>query len=388
MIVVSDKSKCCGCTACVNACPVQCIVMRRDREEGFDYPVANPDRCVGCGKCDSVCLVKNQAPAAEPLTAMAVRCEEYVAGSSSGGVFPALAKLVVDEGGVVFGAVMERDLIVGLSEAETMEEVQKMRGSKYVQSDPYSSYMDAEQYLKDGRKVLFSGTPCQIAGLKHYLSKDYDNLLTVDTACHGVPGPGLWEMYVKSLQNRTRSEIGSVSFRDKSKGWRHYAMTCLDSDGNVVRSVSAEDDPYMALFMQSLTLRPSCYDCPAREGCSGSDLTLADLWSVAVSVPEMNDDLGVSGVLVNSEKGSMYMSRIKAGFVRELQKEAVTAANGGFAKCRPVPEKREEFFKGLSVAGVDVYGHLKKYVVRRPLPVRLYRKVRSVLSSMKRRVVK
>ena len=388
MIVVSDKSKCCGCTACVNACPAQCIVMRRDREEGFDYPVANPDRCLECGKCDAVCPVKNQYVASEPLTAMAVRCEEYVGGSSSGGVFPALAKVVMDEGGVVFGAVMERDLIVGHAEAETMEEVQRMRGSKYVQSDPYSSYMDAEQYLKDGRKVLFSGTPCQIAGLKHYLAKDYDNLLTVDTACHGVPGPGLWEMYMKSLQDRAHSEIASVRFRDKSRGWRHYAMTCFGPDGQVVRSVSAEDDPYMALFMQGMTLRPSCYACPAREGRSGSDITLADLWSVASSVPEMNDDIGVSGVMANSEKGRAYMSRIKAEFVREVQVEAVMVENGGFSKSHPVPEKREEFFKGLGVAGVDVYGHLKKYVIRRPVPVRLYRKVRSVLSAMKRRVIK
>lgn len=388
MIVISDKSMCCGCTACVNACPVQCIVMRRDREEGFDYPVANPDRCLGCGKCDSVCPVKNQGASAGPLTAVAVRCEDYVGGSSSGGVFPALAKVVTDEGGLVFGAVMERDLIVGHAEAETMEEVQKMRGSKYVQSDPYSSYIDAEQYLKDGRKVLFTGTPCQIAGLKRYLSKDYDNLLTVDTACHGVPGPGLWEMYTQSLKARTQSDITCVRFRDKSSGWRHYTMTCIGPDGQVVRSVSAEEDPYMALFMQGMTLRPSCYACPAREGRSGSDLTLADLWSVASSVPEKNDDLGLSGVLVNTEKGRRYMSCIKAEFIREVPAEAVMAENGGFVESRPVPEKREEFFKGLGVAGIDVYGHLKKYVVRRPLPVRLYRKVRSVLSSMKRRIIK
>lgn len=387
MIQITDRSKCCGCTACVNACPAQCIVMRRDREEGFDYPVANPDLCLRCGKCEAVCPVLNPMEVVKPEQALAVRCEEFVGCSSSGGVFPALAKAVIDDGGVVFGAVMERDFIVGHTEAETMEEVQRMRGSKYVQSDLYGTFMDAEQYLKDGRKVLFSGTPCQIAGLKKYLGKNYGNLLAVDTACHGVPGPGVWEMYVKALQGRVKSEIASVDFRDKSRSWRHYAMTCKDSDNDVIRSVSADDDPYMALFMQDMTLRPSCYACPSR-GRSGSDLTLADLWSVASTQPALNDDRGVSGVLVNSDRGKEYIEIIKAETKQELPLAAVMAQNGGFAESVPLPEKREEFFRGLGVAGVDVYKHLKKYMVRRPLPVRMYRKLRSWLSSMKRRIRK
>ena len=387
MIQITDKRMCCGCTACVNACPVQCIVMRRDREEGFDYPVANPDRCIGCGKCESVCPVLNPAEPVSPLAAYAVRCGEFVDGSSSGGVFPALAKKVVDEGGVVFGAVMETDMTVGHTEADTMDEVQRMRGSKYVQSDLYSVYSDVKEYLRSGRKVLFTGTPCQVAGLHKYLGGSSEGLVCIDLACHGVPGPGLWEMYVRSLEKREGSSMTAADFRDKSKGWRRYGFKAAYASG-AGAYVRAYDDPYMALFMQGMTLRPSCYACQAREGRSGSDITLADLWSVASSVPEMNDDIGVSGVMVNSEKGRAYMSRIKAEFVREVQVEAVMVENGGFSKSHPVPEKREEFFKGLGVAGVDVYGHLKKYVIRRPLPVRLYRKVRSVLSAMKRRVIK
>ena len=388
MIHISDKAKCCGCTACVNACPVQCIVMRRDREEGFDYPVANPDRCIGCGKCESVCPVLNQSEAHEPTSAYAVRCEEHVSESSSGGVFPALAKSVIDEGGVVFGAVMENDFIVGHTEAETMEQVQRMRGTKYVQSDPYSSYWDAREYLKAGRKVLFTGTPCQVAGLKHFLGGDHEGLLTVDTACHGVPGPGLWEMYINSLQTRAKKKIQTVNFRDKARSWRHYDFVCAGADAAKVMAVQATDDPYIALFMQDMTLRPSCYACPARGGRSGSDLTLADLWSVAKTVPALDDDRGVSGVLVNTDKGREYMSRTKAEVMLELPVEAVKAENGGFAETVAVPEKRDEFFKGLGVAGVDVYKHMMRYVVRKPLPVRLYRRLRSALSRLKRRIRK
>ena len=386
MIQITDKSKCCGCTACVNACPVQCIVMRRDREEGFDYPVANPDLCIGCGKCDSVCPVTNPSAEHEPAAAFAVRCGEYVEKSSSGGVFPALAKVVIDQGGVVFGAVMESDMIVGHAEAETMEQVQRMRGSKYVQSDPYSSFADAKEYLKEGRKVLFTGTPCQIAGLKKYLGGDHECLLTVDTACHGVPSPGLWEMYLTALKRRLNHDVVSVDFRDKSRGWRHYGFTCKGQDGKQIHAVKAVDDPYMALFMQDMTLRPSCYACPSRGGRSGSDITLADLWSVASSVPALDDDRGVSGVIVNSSKGADYLSLIEKDVMLELSADAVMAENGGFAKTLTVPEKREEFFKGLGVAKVDVYRHMKNYVVRKPLTVRLYRAVRSALSKCKRRI--
>ena len=144
----------------------------------------------------------------------------------------------------------------------------------------------------------------------------------------------------------------------------------------------------MALFMQDMTLRPSCYNCPSRKGKSGSDLTLADLWSVAKTVPVLDDDKGTSGVLVNTAKGREYISRIKAEAIQEVPVEAVMADNGGFAEVVPVPEKREEFFIGLGVANVDVYKHLKKYVVRKPLPVRIYRAIRAGLSSIKRRIRK
>lgn len=379
MIRISDKSLCCGCTACVAACPAQCIVMRRDRE-GFDYPVANPDLCVGCGKCEKVCPMLNPPRGREPSEVFAARSEQYLGGSSSGGIFPAVAAEVISAGGAVFGAVVNPDMSVGHAEAEDMQSVEKMRGSKYVQSDLYASFEDVKCRLDEGREVLFTGTPCQVAGLDNYLGRTYPGLLTMDVACHGVPGPGLWEKYVKALEARHGRRMEWVRFKDKSAGWRHYAFSTS------LGSCEYTDDPYMALFIQDMSLRPSCYSCPFRNGGSGSDLMLSDLWSVDVAAPEMNDDAGSSGIYVYTEKGVSVMKRIAQDVqMRRVDPETARLDNGGFADPAFVPERREEFFKGIHSAD-DLVSYMKKYVVRKPLHKRIYRAVRRFLSTCKRRI--
>ena len=212
--------------------------------------------------------------------------------------------------------------------------------------------------------------------------------MTVDVACHGVPGPGVWEQYVKALENRHGARMRAASFRDKSQGWRHYVFRTTYSSPDKEVSVKAAADPYMALFMQDMTLRPSCYSCPARHGRSGSDLTLSDLWSVAEAAPDLNDDRGVSGVMVNTERGSALLDRIHAETKQSIPVDAVTKDNGGFAESIAVPEKRDEFFAGLKVAGVDVYEHMKSYLVKKPLYKRISRCLRSGLVEMKRKIVK
>lgn len=381
MITISDKSLCCGCTACMNACPVQCIVMRRDRE-GFDYPVANPDRCIGCGKCEKVCPVLNPGEPAQPLEALAARHEGYVSESSSGGVFPALASKVVDAGGVVYGAVLNEDMTVGHADAEDMEAVTRMRGSKYVQSDLYGTFEEVRYYLGEGRKVMFTGTPCQIAGLNSFLGKEDENLLTVDCACHGVPSPGLWEKYVKAIETRHGGKLTSLRFRDKSRSWMHYDFVYA-AGADEVRMPYIKN-PYMALFIQDMSLRPSCYNCPARGGRSGSDLTLADLWSVADAAPEMNDDKGVSLVLVNSEKGRKAIAEADIQ-IKAVDPEAARKNNGGFSESIRIPERREEFFKGHHSAE-DLIKYMKGFITRKPLYKMIYGGVRSGLSKLKRRI--
>ena len=301
MIRISDKSLCSGCTACVCACPAQCIVMRRDRE-GFDYPMANPDLCLKCGLCERICPVLNAQEKVEPVAAYAARNKYRLDGSSSGGVFPLIAEKFVEDGGEVCGAEYEKYCKVVHSLAENIEDVERFYGSKYSQSELYSIYDDIRSELEDGRKVLFSGTPCQVAGLKAYLRKDYAGLYTVDIACHGVPSPGLWDRYRTALEDKYQSRLMRVDFRDKSQSWRHYNIRYVFVHAGTV-SVPRMKDPYLALFLQDMTLRPSCYECRFRNGSSGSDLTLADLWSVEQSCPQMNNDRGASGVLINTDKG-------------------------------------------------------------------------------------
>ena len=383
MIRISDKSLCCGCSACVTACPAQCIVLRRDRE-GFDYPVANPDLCIGCGKCEEICPVLKPLEVAEPLAAYAVRVPEYVDGSSSGGVFPALAGKVTADGGVVYGAIFNADMTVGHMEAETMEEVEKMRGSKYVQSDLYDTYAEVKARLAEGRKVLFTGTPCHVAGLNRFLGRPYDNLLTVDVACHGVPSPGLWEKYVAALGRKYGSRISDVKFRDKSQSWRNYAFS-FEAGGQTV-SVPHIKDPYLALFLQDMSLRPSCYSCPSKGGRSHSDITLADMWNTGAAAGVEDDDRGLSLVVACTPKG---MAALQAVGVRltEVDYAEARKRNAGFDGSAVIPEHRDEFFAGIH-STKDIISYMSGFVVRKCFMRVWYEKLHTLLSRLKRRISK
>ena len=221
MIEVTDKSMCCGCSACAGVCPVQCITMTAD-SEGFKYPIADPNICVSCGKCEQVCPMTSVETASEKK-AYAVRVTQYEQDSSSGGVFSALAEKVLCEGGVVFGAAFDDGLRLQHIKVDDSSMLGHLRGSKYVQSDVGDIYRQVKDELSEGRKVLFSGTPCQVAGLHNFLGKDYPELFTVDLACHGVPSPKVWDRYVREKGDG----LLGVKFRDKSDGWRKYNIAYI-----------------------------------------------------------------------------------------------------------------------------------------------------------------
>lgn len=337
MIHISDKSCCCGCTACVAVCPKRCIRMVED-SEGCLYPQVDLSLCIDCGLCKTVCPVLQPGVRREPSTVYAAKNADgqIRLHSSSGGIFTLLAEYVIKEGGVVFGARFNKDWEVVHDYAESREGLAAFRGSKYVQSRMGDCFRQAKQFLQEGRKVLFSGTPCQIAGLKNSLRKDYDNLLTVDVICHGVPVPLVWRKYLAEIVARqgdgknsvllhpkspAQKSIGDVisriDFRDKELGWKKYSFaltlskaTAAGEKNTVLLSHIFSEDAFMKAFLSNISLRPSCYACPAKSGKSGSDITLGDFWGVERVLPEFDDDKGVSVVLGFTEKGKQLLEAV------------------------------------------------------------------------------
>lgn len=320
MINITDKHKCCGCTACISVCPKGCISMSEDKE-GFLYPVVDSVKCIDCGLCEKVCPVLNTLKnEAEPLVYAAINNDESIRmQSSSGGIFTLLAEYVIENGGVVFGACFDRDWNVVHDYTETKEGLARFRGSKYVQSNVGNSFSQVKAFLDSGREVLFSGTPCQVAGLKNYLRKPYPNLLTVDLVCHGVPSPEVWRKYLQETvckeygikKNKSTVNlcdyISDIKFRAKDKGWKKFSIKIFLRNGKVEMKPFYEN-PYMNVFLSNLSLRPSCYDCPTKLYNVQSDITLADFWGVNNINPSIDDDKGCGLLFLNNKEkiGLLY----------------------------------------------------------------------------------
>lgn len=313
MINIKEPKDCCGCNACAQRCPKHCINLQEDHE-GFLYPKVDINLCIECGLCEKVCPVINQSIKKEPLQVFAaINPDEKVRmESSSGGIFTLLAEKVIQENGVVFGARFDENWEVKHDYAETIEGLAAFRGSKYVQSRVEDNYLKAERFLKKGRKVLFSGTPCQIAGLKKFLRKEYDNLLTVDFICHGVPSPKVWRMYLDEIcknyinQGDRKSCIKAINFRNKSLGWKKFSFffklnpTFIRQKNKPIEHLELfYKNSFMKGFLNDLILRPSCYHCPSKSGKSESDITIADFWGIESLSPNMDDDKGTSLVFIN-----------------------------------------------------------------------------------------
>ncbi len=351
MIDITNKSECCGCEACVQACPTSCISFEVDTE-GFNYPKVDTSACVKCGVCRDVCPMIHSS---EPLKPIAIygaknRNEEIRQESSSGGVFTLLAEQIIDQGGVVFGAKFNSEWCVEHSYATTREELRPLRGSKYVQSKIGRSYIDAKRFLKEGRKVLFSGTPCQIAGLRYFLRREYENLLSIDIICHGVPSPRVWRLYKEELLNSNNaSQFTFINFRDKGAGWRNYSLRAKlqTPQSQLEISIPLRRSAYMRGFLKGTFSRPSCHKCPSKSSRSGADITIADFWGIERVLPELDDNKGTSMAIINTQKGAEIFSTLSL----ESQKVRRSAIQHTYYKSERPNKKRAQFFEALDSMG-------------------------------------
>ena len=352
MISIEDKTLCCGCSACATKCPKHCITMQAD-SEGFLYPVVNEAECIDCGLCVKVCHELHPYDERKPLNVYAAinKDEQVRMNSSSGGIFYLLTEKTISEGGVVFGSRFDEDWQVVIDYAETLEDVKPFMGSKYVQARTATAYRDAETFLKQGRKVLFSGSPCQIAGLYHYLRKDYDYLTTVDFVCHGVPSPKVWQRYLDEVVKSGKRAISDVKFRNKGNGWKkfNFVLSYHQDSKSYTLSSWHQQNHYMRAFLSDMILRPSCHDCRAKQGCSHSDITIADFWGIDKEIPDMDDDKGTGLVLVNTEKGRQALNWSKV-IMKESSIDVASKYNGGLSSLTKPHPKRTGFFAALDAS--------------------------------------
>ena len=301
-----ETFNCTGCTACYNVCPHKAIKMVED-SEGFKFPQIDMEKCTNCGLCEKVCI-PSSGYVKQPFETLAFGVKnknlEERKQSQSGGAFYILAKHILSKGGVVYGSLIDEGFVVRHARASTEEETKAFRGSKYVQSDLGDIFQSVKQDVQSGTPVLFSGTPCQVAGLKAYLRKDYENLLLVDLICHGVPSPKVWADYIEWQQKRKKKLITQAEFRDRSLPWGKSAEALWFD------KKKKKFDIYAKIFYSRNAQRKSCYECLFANTERLSDITIGDFWGIENIKSEFRDDYGVSAVILNSETGKRIWKEV------------------------------------------------------------------------------
>jgi coenzyme F420-reducing hydrogenase beta subunit len=371
----ADKQSCSGCTACKSICPKQAIVMYPD-QDGFLYPTVDFDLCKRCGLCQEVCPIETPISDDKPLATYAAvhRDSTVLEMSSSGGAFSAIAETVLSNNGVVFGCTLDEDMKAVHVAVESVYEIRKLQGSKYVQSDVGLTFLQVKEYLEQGRQVLYTGTPCQIAGLKAFLCRDYANLLTVDLVCHGVASPSFFEGYIEWLGNRLRGRILDFRFRDKSKkGWGCFGSVTYEKGSKILNKVIIPRfNYYYYYYLKAALYRDCCYTC--KYACDGrqGDLTIGDYWGIDKAHPEVDVSRGVSVLLVNSEKGMRLIGELEKHLLLiDSSFDKACAANVNLVRASTKTDIRDEVLQVFRENGFKAVA--EQYYRANRLDIAIYR---------------
>jgi len=357
-MILASQDVCTGCAACVSICPQKAIAMVPD-SEGFSQPWIDSSKCIECGLCRKTCPVL-MAPAknhdSPKCFAFKTKDRELLRSSSSGGAFTELALPVIRTGGVVFGCVMTTpDFVAHHVMAESESALAAMRGSKYVQSDIGDVFIKCKEALLRGRKVLFSGTSCQIAGLKAFLGNEYVNLTTVDFICHGVPSPAVWRKYLDQRKKETKSKIDCISFRNKHYSWKKSSLALFFDNAKLNSINPLGKDLYFKAFIGNYCLRKCCYVCAFKPGMGSiSDITIADFWGIEDIHPEFFNELGVSAIVIHTSNGTKAFADVVANaHVLPVNIDDVTLHNPSYCHGVPMPSGRPLFMR--------YFRHVKSY---------------------------
>ena len=345
---------CTGCRACEQLCPKNCISMEVS-QEGFLFAKIDESTCINCNLCRKHCPQNNIPQKYEPRNVLAVRYNKdaELKNSASGGAFVAIAHGMLSQGGVVFGAAYLDDWKVGHISVETGTGLRKLQGSKYVQSDTQKTFAEIKMLLDEGKMILFCGTPCQIGGLRAFLRKDYDNLLTIDLICHGVASPILFQKYIEWLGIKTNGKILYYNFRDKSGGW---GLGYRAKTKTKTKTKPANLDPYYYHFLKGDTYRECCYHCNYCTKGRVGDITIGDYWGIEKEHPMFYSTKGVSVVLLNTDNGLRWFERVKNMFyVQESSFEQAARKNHNLLYQTKRPDFRDVVYQKMNSQPTNEY---------------------------------
>lgn len=378
MIIIKEKSKCCGCGACMQKCPQNCISMKEDNE-GFLYPDINENACIKCGLCEKVCpVINNIEKNIEKIPmAYAVYAKDNMIreDSSSGGMFTLLAEKVLEKKGIVFGAAFDDKWQVKHIAIDDANKLYLLRGSKYLQSKIEDTFIQVKNALNKGKEVLFSGTECQIVALKKFLGKEYCNLITVGVLCHGVPSPKVWKKYLEFREKEANSKVENITFRNKCSGWKEYSLTIRFKNKEQYSEIFYQD-LYMKMFLNNICLRPSCHACRFKELNRKSDITIGDFWGIEQIASEMDDDRGTSLVLVHSTKGmEILKSILNRVEIKEVDANCSLPKDADSRHSVPIHRNREKLFEEIEKVDIDKLGKL----LEEPINIKMKRKIKILL---------